>query len=191
MNAIFKVRPRTTNSVLAFFRTRFVSFAMVTGIGFLLLVSLVASAGLAAFGTWVGGVMPIVKGSWDVVNVVVSMGGITVLFAMMFKLLPDVRLQWRDVWLGAFVSASLFNLGKLIISLYLARSAIASSYGAAGSLAALLVWVYYSSMILLFGAELSQVYARHRGSLQGKDAPASRRAFRQLTASAFDAWRTS
>lgn len=164
LNAIWDAKPPQINGVWAFFRTRFLSFAMVLGIGFLLLVSLVISAGVAAFGRWAGAYAGGWTTLWQVVNFGVAFGVITVLIAMIYKVLPDVKVHWRDVWLGAIVTAALFNLGKLAIGLYLGKTALISSYGAAGSLAALLVWVYYSAMILLFGAEFTQVYARAHGS---------------------------
>lgn len=165
LNTVWKVKPQKTSGVLAYLRTRFLSLAVVLGIGFLLLVSLVVSALLSAFGGWMGTFMPGWKVVGNIINLLVSFGVITVLFAMMFKLLPNRKLAWRDVWLGAGVSSLLFAIGKYFIALYLTKSAVASSYGAAGSLAALLVWVYYSSMTMLFGAELAQVFARRHGTL--------------------------
>jgi membrane protein len=146
---------------------------MVLGIGFLLLVSLVVSAALSAFGHWMSGVTREGAGITRIVNELVSFAVSSVLFALIFKVLPDRKVLWRDVWLGAVVTAVLFNAGKLGIAFYIAHSSVASSYGAAGSLAALLVWVYYSSMILFLGAELTQVYARMYGSL--RSAPTTRR----------------
>jgi membrane protein len=166
LNTIWKVKPAAT-TVLAFLRTRFLSLAVVMGIGFLLLVSLVVSAATSALCGYVGGALGGWKVLMQVVNLVVGAVASSLLFAMMFKLLPDLKVRWRDVWLGAAVSAVLFTLGKSLIALYLATAATESSYGAAGSLAALLVWVYYSSMTTLFGAELAQVYARRHGSLRG------------------------
>jgi membrane protein len=164
LNHIWKVKPRTTNGVLEFLRTRFVSFAMVLGVGFLLLVSLVVSAGISAVGKWLGGLMPGLEAGWQVVNFIVSFGVVTALFAMIYKVLPDVKVAWRDVWLGAAVTAVLFNIGKFAIGLYLGKSSVASSYGAAGSLAVLLLWIYYSSIVLFLGAQFTHVYAvRDRG----------------------------
>jgi uncharacterized BrkB/YihY/UPF0761 family membrane protein len=137
---------------------------MILGIGFLLLVSLVISAGLSAVQETVGNAVPISEILLQIANLVISIGVITVLFALIFKFLPDAEIAWRDVWLGAFVTALLFSLGKFLIGLYLGNSAVASSFGAAGSLVLLLVWIYYSAQILFFGAEFTQVYANNYGS---------------------------
>lgn len=142
---------------------RFLSFTMVLGIGFLLLVSLVVSAGLSATQELLGNAFPIPEFFLQLINLIISIGVITVLFAMIYKYLPDAEIPWRFVWLGAFVTAILFSLGKLLIGLYLGNSAVASSFGAAGSLVLLLVWVYYSAQILFFGAEFTQVYANMYG----------------------------
>ncbi len=160
LNKIWDIEPRGTNGILAFLRNRFLSFTMVVGVGFLLLVSLVMSAAVAALGKWLGQ-----SNVWQVVNFVISYGVITLLFAMIYKVLPDVKVEWRDVWMGSAVTAALFNIGKFAIGLYLGRSAVASSYGAAGALAVLLLWVYYSAMVLFLGAEFTQIYARSHGSL--------------------------
>lgn len=157
---------QTGNGILNFLRNRFLSFSMVVGVGFLLLVSLVLTAGIAALGKWFGGAVV-----WQWANFLVSYAVITLLFAMVYKVLPSVKVEWRDVWVGAAVTAALFNLGKICIGLYLGKSAAASSYGAAGSLAVLLLWVYYSALVLFFGAEFTQVYARSRGSLIGGRKP--------------------
>lgn len=143
---------------------RLLSFTMILGIGFLLLVSLVISAGLSAVNETIGNAIPLTEILLQIVNLIVSIGVITVLFALMFKFLPDAEIAWRDVWLGAFVTALLFSLGKFLIGLYLGNSAVASSFGAAGSLVLLLIWIYYSAQILLFGAEFTQVYANNYGS---------------------------
>jgi membrane protein len=164
LNHIWDVKPKPRNGVIAFLRSRFLSFAMVLVIGFLLLVSLVVSALLAALGAWFSNLIPGWTVMWQGVNLLISFGVITVLFAMMYKLLPDTHVSWRDVWLGAAVTSLLFSLGKFLIGLYLGRSAVASSYGAAGSLAVVLLWVYYSAQILFLGAEFTQVYARGHGS---------------------------
>jgi hypothetical protein len=140
------------------------SFAMVLVIAFLLLVSLVLSAGLAALGQFLGGVLPVPELVLHVINFVVSFAIITVLFAMIFKVLPDAQIAWRDVWTGAAVTALLFGIGKVAIGLYLGHSGTSSTYGAAGSLVVLLLWVYYSAQILFFGAEFTQLYANRFGS---------------------------
>jgi membrane protein len=143
---------------------RLLSFGMILGIGFLLLVSLVVSAGLSAFQETMGHAIPISEILLQIVNLIISIGIITVLFALIFKFLPDADIAWRDVWLGAFVTALLFSLGKFLIGLYLGNSTVGSSFGAAGSLVLLLLWIYYSAQILLFGAEFTQVYANQFGS---------------------------
>lgn len=142
---------------------RFLSFTMVLGIGFLLLVSLVISAGLSATQELVGNAFPIPEFLLQILNLIISIGVITVLFAMIYKYLPDAEVPWRHVWHGAFVTAILFSLGKMLIGIYLGNSAVASSFGAAGSLVLLLIWVYYSAQILFFGAEFTQVYANKYG----------------------------
>jgi membrane protein len=136
----------------------------VLGVAFLLLVSLVVSAGLSAVGNAFAQSLPGGEVMWQVINFVVSIATITVLFALIYKVIPDVTIGWHDVWIGAAVTAVLFTLGKLAIGLYLGHSSVASPFGAAGSVVVLVVWVYYSAQILFFGAEFTQVYARHHGS---------------------------
>jgi membrane protein len=143
---------------------RFLSFAMILGIGFLLLVSLIVSTGLTALGTWLGSVLPFQQLILQVINLVLSIGFVTVLFAFIFKFLPDAEIAWRDVWVGAFFTAVLFSVGKTVIGLYLGSSAVATTFGAAGSLVIMLLWIYYSAQILFFGAEFTQVYANRLGS---------------------------
>jgi membrane protein len=143
---------------------RLLSFGMILGIGFLLLVSLVISAALSAMQETVGNAIPLSEILLQILNLVISIGVITVLFALIFKFLPDAEIAWRDVWLGAFVTALLFSIGKFLIGLYLGNSTVGSSFGAAGSLVLLLLWIYYSAQILLFGAEFTQVYANNYGS---------------------------
>jgi membrane protein len=135
-------------------------------------VSLVLSAGLAALGGWLSTFTHQLGTVMRGVNEGVSFAIVTLLFALIYKVLPDRKVAWRDVWLGALVTSALFNLGKLGISLYIAHSSVASSYGAAGSVAVFLVWVYYSALILFLGAEFTQVYARFHGSL--RSAPTTR-----------------
>jgi membrane protein len=134
------------------------------GIGFLLLVSLVLSAGLSAMGKFMVGLLPAHERIWQGINFSVSFGVITVLFAMTFKVLPDVKIAWRDVWIGAIITALLFNVGKLLVGLYLARSSVTSAFGATGSLVIVLLWVWYSAQILFFGAKFTQVYSNRYGS---------------------------
>ena len=166
LNHIWGVQPKQTNGVIAFLRTRILSFGMVLGVGFLLLVSLVISAGISALGNWLHSEE--FERVWQTANFIVSFGAVTVLFAMIYKVLPDIKIAWRDVWLGAAVTAVLFNIGKFLIGLYIGKSSLASSYGAAGSFAVLLIWVYYSTMVLFVGAEFTQVYATTFGTLRDK-----------------------
>jgi membrane protein len=158
------VRART-KGLWALLRTRWVSFGMLLGIAFLLIVSLVLGAALAALGKWWGGVF----GNWEVVaqlvNVVVSFGVTTLGFALIYKLMPRVKVQWSDVWVGAAVTALLFTVGKFLIGLYIGKSGVASGFGAAASLIVIFVWVYYSAQIFLLGAEFTWVYARTYGSM--------------------------
>lgn len=144
-------------------RKRFLSFSMVLIIGFLLLVSLVISAALSGVQGAIAGVAPLPLVA-QTVNILVSVLATTVLFALIFKVLPDVAISWSDVWVGAFATALFFALGKLGIGLYLGNSSIASTYGAAGSFAVMLVWIYYSAQLILFGAEFTKIYATHRAA---------------------------
>jgi membrane protein len=162
LNSIWQVTPRPARNLAAFLRQRLWSLTTVLGTGFLLLVSLVISAWLAALGKFFQGLLPVPAALLEAAHSLVSLGGITGLFALMFKVLPDVEVPWRDVWPGALLTAGLFTGGKLLIGLYLGRSGIASAYGAAGSLVVVLVWVYYSAQILYFGAEFTKVSARAR-----------------------------
>ena len=154
-------------------RARLLSFGLILGLAFLLMVSLVVSAGLAALGTWAGGLLP----GWELVlqglNVFVSLSIATVLFAMIFKFMPTARIAWRDVWIGAAVTAILFEVGKLLIALYLGKSGVTESFAAAGSLVLLLAWVYYAAQIFLLGAEFTKVYANEHGSVAGAKALAA------------------
>ena len=164
LNTIWGVTPKPGRRVVDIIRDRFWSFTLVVGIGFLLLVSLVLSAWLAALGTYMSYLLPAPAWALETLNFVVSLAAITGAFALIFKVLPDVRVAWRDVWMGAAVTSLLFTSGKFFIGLYLGRSAVASAFGAAGSLVIIVVWVYYSAQILLFGAEFTKVWAEHRGS---------------------------
>ena len=152
-------------------RTRLLSLGLVLGIGFLLIVSLVASAALAALGKWWAPWFEQFEFVARVVELGLSFAFITVVFAMIYKWMPRVQVAWRDVWIGAALTALLFTLGKTLIGLYIGRSGVASPFGAAASLVVLLLWVYYSAQIFLLGAEFTWVYARRHGSLQGLDAP--------------------
>jgi membrane protein len=164
LNAIWGVTPIPGQGVWGFIRDRVLSFAVVLCIAFLLLVSLALSALISALGNWLGQGLSLTETLLHLVNFVISILVTTVLFGAMYKLLPDVRMSWRDVALGAFVTAALFSLGKFLIGLYLGRASIVGVYGAAGSLVMVLLWVYYSAVIFLVGAEFTQVYARRKGS---------------------------
>lgn len=163
LNTVWEVAPKPGRGLMGQLRDRFLSFSMVLGVAFLLLVSLVVSSALSAAGTFMAGALPGGETVWQVVNFVLSLAIVTGLFALIFKVVPDAKIQWRDVWLGAAVTAVLFTLGKLLLGLYLGKAAVGSSYGAAGSIIALVVWVYYAAQILLIGAEFTQVQARRRG----------------------------
>jgi membrane protein len=164
LDAIWEVKPRPGLGVKGFIKARFLSFTMVLGIGFLLLVSLAVTAALSALGDWMGASLPIPEAAMQVLNFIVGLAVTTALFAAIYKVLPDVEIGWRDVWVGAAVTAVLFSLGRLAIGLYLGKSGVSSSYGAAGSFAVVLLWVYYSSQILFFGAEFTRVWAETYGS---------------------------
>jgi membrane protein len=164
LNAIWRVKPKVSpNFLRALVIDRLISFGLVVAVGFLLLTSLLVSAGLAALDKYMGQAFPGVAIVWQALNVLVSLGVISVMFAMIYKLLPDVDLAWSDVWVGGLVTAGLFTLGKLLIGLYLGTSSLASSYGAAGSVIVLLVWVYYSAQVVLLGAEFTREYVKEFG----------------------------
>jgi membrane protein len=164
LNTIWEVQPDPRAGIGATVKRRFLSMTMVLGIGFLLLVSLLLSAGISVVGAFFQGLLPGGAVVWQFVNVLLSFGIITLLFAAIYKILPDVEIAWSDVWVGAAATALLFTIGKLLIGLYLGHATVGSTFGAAGSLLVFLVWVYYSAQILFFGAELTQVYARKFGS---------------------------
>jgi membrane protein len=161
LNRIWKVDQGGQGSVLwVFVKERLLSLAMVLAIGFLLLVSLVVSAAVAAFGETALGGLTDAAGVLQGLNVLVSLIVITLLFATIFKVLPDVPVAWRDVWVGAVITALLFSVGKSLIGLYLGRTSIGSAYGAAGSLVVMTVWVFYASLIVFFGAELTYIRSK-------------------------------
>jgi membrane protein len=164
LNLIWKVKPKAGSGLAAFARTRLLSFALILGIGFLLLVSLVVDAALSAVGSYMEASFSGATAILWILNNLVSFTVATALFAMIFKILPDVDLTWRDVGMGAAVTAILFTIGKSLIGLYLGQSNIASSYGAAASVMTVQLWVYYSSLILLYGAEFTKAFAESRGS---------------------------
>ena len=160
LNSIWGVRSRSGGGLIGAIKRRFWSFTMVVGIGFLLLISLAASAWLAALGKFFSGLLPLPAAMMETANALLSFVVITFMFAVIYKLLPDVKIAWRNVWTGAAVTAILFTIGKTLIGLYLGRSTVASVYGAAGSLIVMLLWVYYSAQVVFFGAEFTKVYAR-------------------------------
>ena len=168
LNTIWEVKPKPArglvDAVQRFIVKRLLSFTMVLGIGFLLLASLVVSAGISAFAEFIGTRWPLADFWLELINFLISFLVVTVLFAMIFKFLPEIKIAWKDVWLGAAVTSVLFSLGKFLIGLYLGRSEVGTTFGAAGSLAILLIWIYYSAQILFFGAEFTQVYANRYGS---------------------------
>ncbi|MFL6698161.1 MAG: YihY/virulence factor BrkB family protein [Vitreoscilla sp.] len=158
-------RRRNEGSIAKWLHSRLLSLGMIMGTGFLLMVSLLASALLAGVQRWFGRYVDL--GSFaSAVDFVVSFVFITVAFAMIYKLMPRVRIEWRDVWIGAVVTSLLFTVGKMAIGVYIGRSAVASTFGAAASLVAMVVWVYWSAQIFLLGAEFTWVYARRCGSLR-------------------------
>jgi membrane protein len=166
LNIIWKVQPKSYG-IAGFIRIRLLSLAVVLGFGFLLLVSLVVDAALTAVGAYLEARFSGATAILQIVNSVVSFAIAVALFAMIFKILPDVDLTWRDVATGALMTGVLFTIGKVLIGLYLGSSNVASSYGAAASLITILLWVYYSSLILLFGAEFTKAFAERRGSHSG------------------------
>src|SRR5947207_13815226 len=163
LNTIWGVKAKPARGIWGFLRSRFLSFAMVAGICFLLLVSLAIEALLKGFSYYVQSVLPGGLVVALAVYLIFDFAAVVLLFAMIFKFLPDVQIQWRDVWIGAVMTAILFGIGKWLLGLYLGSGAAVSAYGAASSLITLLLWVYYSSQILLFGAEFTQVYAARAG----------------------------
>ena len=153
-------------------KARILSFGLVLGIGFLLIVSLAVSAGIAAFSKFTAGVLPAYELLLQVVNTAVSLGIFTLLFAMIFKLMPSTPIAWRDVWVGAGTTAVLFEIGKVLIGLYLGKSSTAHAFAAAGSLVVLLAWVYYAAQIFLLGAEFTKAFADDHGSRKAASAMA-------------------
>ena len=167
LNSIWKTKPQAT-TVSRLIRARAVSLGLVAALGFLLIVSLVISAGLTVFGNYLDTVLPLGKLILPALNFVVSIVLLGILFGAIYKMLPDRILQWNDVIIGALITSVLFNIGKSLIAWYIGSSAIASSYGAAGGLIVLLLWVYYSAQIFLLGAEFTKIYANRHGSKQDK-----------------------
>lgn len=164
LNIVWNVRVKPNTGIWGFIRKRLLSFGMVLSIGFLLLVSLVISTVLSAISELDINLFPGFAPLWQGINLLISFGLITLLVALIYKYLPDVIIRWKDVWVGAIITTLLLNLGKYLIGLYLGTSSLGSVYGAAGSLIVFLAWVFYSTQIVLFGAELTQVYAHRYGS---------------------------
>jgi|SRR5688572_27490814 membrane protein len=160
MNTIWEVKRDRKRGLLGLVKDRFLSFTMVLGIAFLLLISLVVTAAIASVAKW----LPGGEAVGHLLELTLSFVLITLLFAMIFKFLPDVKIAWSDVWIGAAATAALFVLGKFLIGLYLAKAAVTSSYGEAGAVILMILWVYYSAQILFLGAEFTQVYANNYGS---------------------------
>ncbi|MDM0108435.1 YihY/virulence factor BrkB family protein [Variovorax sp. J22R24] len=187
LDRIWHVPEREKPSGLwAVLRARLLSFGLILGLAFLLMVSLMVSAALAAFDSWFGGLLP----GWEVlmqwVNVLISFAILTVLFAMIFKLMPSSPIDWRDVWIGAAVTAVLFEVGKLLIGLYIGKAGVTESFAAAGSLVVLVAWVYYAAQIFLLGAEFTKVYADEHGSLAGAKAQQATRQAAQVAEAGTD-----
>ncbi len=166
LNRIWGAETLRRRGVKGQVQRRLLSFSMILGIGFLLLVSLALSAVLAGMHRLLDQWFPVLSDVLPLANFLLSFGIITALFAMIYKLLPDARIEWRDVWLGAAFTALLFTLGKSAIGIYLGRAGVTSVYGAAGSLVLILLWIYYSSQLLFLGAEFTEVYSRRYGSRQ-------------------------
>lgn len=172
MNTIWEVKPQPLG-VWGYIRSRFLSFAMVLGTGFLLLASLVLSAWVTGISDLLARQMEGLDAIAQMANQLISFGIVMVLFALIFRMLPDTNVAWRDVWFGAAITALLFSIGKYLIGLYLGTSSVGSAYGAAGSLVVLVLWIYYSAQIMFFGAEITQVWARKFGSRAvGQTSPA-------------------
>ncbi len=163
LNKIWNVAPKPGNGIIDFLRKRLLSFSIVLVIAFLLLVSLVISTLLVILGNYLRDLIPGFTYLWQLLNFLVSFGIITLLFAMIFKILPDAKIAWKDVWMGAAITALLFDIGKSMLGFYLGHTSFASAYGAAGSLVIILTWVFYSAQLLFLGAEFTQVYVKNYG----------------------------
>ncbi len=172
LNKIWDVQPKQGSGVANVIKARLFSFGMVLAVCFLLLVSLVITAALALLGKFFGEILPMPEPLMHTINFVVSFAGISALFALIFKYVPEARIEWIDVWEGAIATALLFTIGKSLMGLYLGKAAVGSAYGAAGSLIVVIVWVYYSAMIFFFGAEFAHVRATDRQSAHAGNASA-------------------
>ncbi len=164
LNTIWEVAPRPGRGIMGMIKDRFFSFTMVLGISFLLLISLIISAALAAVGEFVSTLLPSLPILAQLLSLLISFSTVMIVFALIFKVVPDVEIAWKDVWIGAVVTAVLFVLGQFAIGLYLGNSDVTSTYGAAGALVVILIWVFYSAQILFLGAEFTQVYANMYGT---------------------------
>lgn len=164
LNTIWGVAPKPGQGILSMIKNRFFSFSMVLGLSFLLLVSLIISTALATVGEFVSALLPDLTILAQLLNLLISLSAVTVVFALIFKVVPDVEIAWSDVWIGAAVTAVLFVLGQFAIGLYLGNSDVTSTYGAAGALVVILLWVFYSAQIMFIGAEFTQVYADRHGA---------------------------
>jgi membrane protein len=162
LNKLWEAKPQAASSLMMLARERLFSFGMVVSVGFVLLVSLIGSTILAATTKYFSGVLPLPAIFWELLNFLVSFAGVTVLFALILKYVPETKVEWADARVGAVFTALLFVLGKMLLALYLGRTSPGSPYGAAGSVVVVVVWVYYSAQIFYFGAELTHVYAMHR-----------------------------
>ncbi len=165
LNKIWEVEPKPNTGIKELIMGRLTDFLLILGLGILLLVAFAAGAVVTSLGTFFSGVLPGGTWIWQIVNFIISGAIVALVIALIFKYLPDVKIDWKDVWVGAVVTAVLFEIGNFLIGLYLGHSAVTSAYGAAGSLVILLVWIYYSAQILFMGAEFTQVYARRHGEI--------------------------
>ena len=164
LNTVWKVKPQPGQGILLFIRKRISSFFMVLAIGFILILSLMLSAVVSTLSKYKTDYLPGSDILWENLDFIVSLGLMTFIFCLMFKYVPDVKIAWKDVFVGAVITAVLFLFGKFLLGVYLSRGTLGSAYGAAGSLIVLLAWIYYSAQIVLLGAEFTQVYARMYGS---------------------------
>jgi membrane protein len=169
LNNIWQTPPEKLSSAWSVIKARLLGFGLVLVVGFLMLVSLILSAGLVAFTKYAGGLLPLPAILFKGIELIFTTAILTALFAMIFRVLPEAQINWRDVRIGALATAALFSLGKYLISLYIGKSLPASAYGAAGSVVVLIAWVYYSALILYFGAEFTKTYARRYGSHREKE----------------------
>ena len=168
LNTIWEVQPRASSGIVAgitsYLRGNLTSVVTLVGTAFLLVVSLVVNTAVAALGHWLSQALPGGDALWHAVNFVLTLLALTLMFGLMFKYVPDVKIKWRDVWVGAIVTAILFTIGEWLIGLYLGRTNVGSAFGAAGSLIVILVWIYYSAQIFFFGVEYTKAYATRYGS---------------------------